>query len=210
MLLSEKIRIRVNNQTLRWYREKGYKIPTHTVQLWANVDGKRVKNGKETRVASGTEIDVFVRDLPPSSNVNIDLVCSDCSRAYTTTFGAYKRKHTDKCKACQKKETKNGGCHSYWVNKLITNNEHAKCDISGERDKRFLVLHHLNGRGERGENSEENYVILSANYHMAFHVSVGGTNVKCTKEQYEEFKRKEIDYMKTQTDVLAEDWEIVQ
>lgn len=85
-----------------------------------------------------------------------------------------------------------GGCHSYWVNALITNNPDAKCDISGETDKRFLVLHHLYSRDNKKEVNKDAYVVLSANYHMAFHVWNGGTNVSCTPEKYYEFKRQEL------------------
>lgn len=41
-------------------------------------------------------------------------------------------------------------------------------------------------------NVEANYVILSANYHLAFHVWNGGTNVPCTPESYAKFKSLEM------------------
>ena len=42
-----KVEIEVTNNTIKWYTSKGYIIPTHTVQLWATKDGKRVKNGNK-------------------------------------------------------------------------------------------------------------------------------------------------------------------
>jgi hypothetical protein len=94
--------------------------------------------------------------------------------------------------SCQAKKGFKGGCQDYWVDKLIINNPDAKCDISGETDKRFLELHHLLSRASGGKNEESNFVVLSANYHRAFHRWVGGTNVPCTPEQYYEFKELEL------------------
>ena len=80
---------------------------------------------------------------------------------------------SESCRSCAAKKGFKGGCHSYWVAKLITNNLNAKCDISGETDKRFLVLHHLLSRKKGGKNTKNNYVVLSANYHTAFHNILG-------------------------------------
>ena len=204
MLKSDTVEVTINGQTMGWYKSKGYDIPVKAVQqYYTNKQGKRIKNGFETRVVAGTKVIVKVADLPPKSNQQIELICEDCHKEYTTTYQFYKKKKTNKCGECQKKLLKNDGCHTYWVDKLITNNPDAKCDISGETDKRFLVLHHLLSSKKGGRNTEDNYVVLSANYHMAFHNTLGGTQNGCTPEQYYEFKSKE-------TDVLAEDWQIVE
>jgi len=76
---------------------------------------------------------------------------------------------------------------------LIKNNPNAKCDISGETDKRFLVLHHLHNRSDGGENTEDNYVILTNNYHLAFHSWNKGYANNCTRETYEIFKKEELE-----------------
>jgi len=42
MLREKTVTIVVNNTTQKWYKARGYKIPTHTVQLWTmnkNGDG---------------------------------------------------------------------------------------------------------------------------------------------------------------------------
>ena len=60
-----------------------------------------------------------------------------------------------------------------------------------------------------GQNEESNYVILSANYHTAFHNWLGGTAVPSKPEDYLMFKRREIAGLRPvrkQTDILAEDW----
>ena len=191
--MAETVEITVNNSQLRWYLERGYEIPTVLVQLWAkNANGERIKNGVERRVARGTRIVVKHSDLPPMSNKRLVFTCESCGNEYTTTWGAYRDKKSRSCKSCVLANVKTTGCHSYWVYRLITNNPYAKCDISGETDKRFLVLHHLLSRRNGGKDEEENYVILSANYHLAFHNWNGGMNVPSTPDQYREFKKSEL------------------
>lgn len=210
MLKEDFIEVTVNNSTIKWYKEKGYEIPLHKVQLYyTNKKGEKKKNGIEYRVKKGTKITVKVSDLPPKSNEMITLICEECGKEYTTRYSFYKTKKTNKCSECQKRILKQEGCHTYWVNKLITNNPNAKCDISGETDKRFLVLHHLLSKNKGGKNTEENYVILTANYHMAFHNELGGTQYGCTPEQYYNFKNKELQTMKNK-DMLSEDWEVIE
>jgi hypothetical protein len=203
MLKSEIVEVLVNSMTLRWYKEKGYEVPTKEVQLYCkSKSGERIKNGTKHRVPEGTKILVNVNDLPPSSGQIIEFICESCGETGTTTWSAYKKKQTNKCRLCQSKLLKDTGSHGYWVKKLIADNPNAKCDISGETDKRFLVLHHLDSRSSGGKDEEENYVILSANYHHAFHQWNGGTNIPCTREQYCKFKQQE-------TDLQAEDWTII-
>jgi DNA-directed RNA polymerase subunit N (RpoN/RPB10) len=189
MLKEKTVEVVINNTMIKWYRSKGYEIPVEEVQLYCtNKKGERIKNGKKTRVVAGTKIVVNVEDLPPQSNEQVTVICEQCGKEYTTTYQFYKNKKTNKCSECQKKTLKDTGSHRYWLDKLIVNNPNAKCDISGETDKRFLVLHHLLSRSNGGKDEESNYVILSANYHMAFHSSVGGTGSGCTPEQYYQFK----------------------
>lgn len=192
MLKDDTVEITVNNSTIKWYREKGYDIPTKPVQSYCkNKKGERKRNGIRERVQKGTKIIVKVEDLAPKSNQEVTLVCERCGKEYTTQYRAYKSKKTNLCTDCEKKRLKNGGCHSYWVDELITRNPEARCDISKETDKRFLVLHHLMSRSNGGQNEPDNYVTLSANYHMAFHNEIGGTQYGCTPEQYYEFKERE-------------------
>ena len=203
---NSEVEVVVQGRTAKWFTEKGYVVPTHTVQLWAKKDGKRVKNGKAVRVKNGTKRVVRSADLPPSSNAIIRRTCTGCKVDFTTRYGAYlRKKESDRCTTCSKKRTKGDGSHGYWVKKLITLNENACCDISGEKDKRFLVLHHLLSRKNGGRNHKDNYVILSANYHLAFHNWNGGMNIPCTKKDYMRFKKQEA----SQTDILAEDWVIL-
>lgn len=191
MLKDELVEVEVVNTTIRWFINRGYSIPLEKVQLWATNKGKKIKNGVENRVVRGTKIIVAVKDLPPSSNQVIIFICQTCKNEFTTTWSAYRQKQSDNCKSCQAKRGFKGGCQEYWVDLLIVNNEEAKCDISGESDKRFLELHHLLSRSKGGKNEESNYVVLSANYHRAFHRWNGGTNIPCTPKQYYKFKEEE-------------------
>jgi len=199
----------VQGRMAKWFRERGYDVPTQTTQLLATKNGKKVKNGQDVRIRNGTRIVVKIKDLPPASNTNITRLCTSCKKEFTTRYGAYlKKKESDRCDECSKKKIKGDGSHGYWVKKLIADNKTAACDISGEEDKRFLILHHLDSRSNGGRNNEENYVVLSANYHLAFHVWNGGTGIPCTMEQYVKFKDNE--KRKIQADMLADDWMIVE
>lgn len=187
------VEVEVNNTQLEWYTSRGYAIPHTEVQLWArNGRGERVRNGTKRRVARGTKILVQREDLPPSSNMRLEFQCQSCGGSFFTQWRAHKIKQSQDCKGCESTKVKGTGCHSYWVTRLITNNPNAACDISGERDKRFLVLHHLLSRGSGGKDEESNYVVLSANYHMAFHTWNGGTNAPCDPDGYQRFKLAEV------------------
>jgi hypothetical protein len=192
-LLEKFVTVEVVNNTIQWYKKKGYNIPTKKVQLWANYKGKRIKNGVEERVQRGTTIQVKPKDLFPRSNKYIGFICNKCGQKSSTSWQAYQNKNDkNRCHMCEKKQLKGTGSHHYWVEQLISKNVEAKCDISGETDKRFLVLHHLRNRKNGGINDPSNYVILSANYHLAFHNWNGGMSVNCTSENYYEFKELEL------------------
>ena len=192
-LLDDSVEVCVHNMQLQWYQARGYNIPTLRVQLWCkNAQGKRVKNGVKHRVARRTKIWVQRKDLPPSSNMRVQFTCGYCGDIYFTQWRSGGAKNGGKCNKCVKKTIKDTGCHSYWCDQLITNNPDASCEVSGEKDKRFLVLHHLLSRALGGKNERSNYVILSANYHMAFHVWNGGTNAVCTPGDYYTFKELEL------------------
>lgn len=196
------VEVMVNGQTMKWYRFRGYDIPVRTVQLYLTKDGIRRKHGIARRVANGTKILVKRQDLKPGSNQVLDFVCETCGKSFTTDWQSHKKKISNNCKSCQAKKGFKGGCQDYWSDKLINNNSDAKCDISGETDKRFLELYHLLSKKLGGKNEELNYVVLSANYHTAFH-RWADTRKATTPEQYQMFKKQ-------QADILTDDWDIVK
>lgn len=183
----EKIEISVQGRYIKWYERKGYIVPTYAVQLWTWKNGKRIKNGIDRRVKLGTKILIDPADLPPSSNQWVQYVCDVCGQPFNTRWSVYRKKMSKSCRVCAAKKGFKGGCQDYWVDALIINNPDARCDISGETDRRFLELHHLLSKKLGGKNEKLNYVILSANYHTAFHRWVG-TQKATTPEQYYQFK----------------------
>lgn len=206
------IEVAVNNQTLRWWQSKGYVIPTTPRLLYATRDGRRVRNGVKLTVARGTRIQVRIEDLPPKSNAEVTYTCVECRDEFVTQYRAHRDAAVRRCKSCAARQGFKGGCHSYWVERLISNNPDARCDISGERDKRFLILHHLLSRSLGGKDAKENYVVLSANLHMAFHNWMGGSSVPCRPEDYASFRCRELAGLRPasrQTDMLAEDWMVL-
>jgi len=185
------IEIVLNNSELQWFKNKGYDIPVERVQLWVNKpDGTRIKNGIDYRIKAGTKLFVRVDDLPPSSNRQVEWTCECCGIEQSTTYYAFLRKKSRLCRVCFNTTQRNLDSHEYWVQQLIEKNPEAKCAISGESDKRFLVLHHLTSRSKGGKNCKENYVILTANWHLAFHRWMGGTNKPCTPEHFVAFTQE--------------------
>ena len=187
------VEVTVCGSNQRWYIDKGYEVPTYIRQLYGtNKQGIKYKNGVKTSVKRGTRILVKTEDIPPGSQTRIYFTCVDCGDDSSSPYSIYSKKKTDKCMECAKLGPRGDGSKTYWKKRLIWDNPDAKCDMSGETDKRFLVLHHLLCRKAGGKNELDNYVILSANYHMAFHNSMGGSAAPCTKEDYINFKNKEL------------------
>lgn len=182
------IEITMNNSEIQWFKNKGYEIPTEIVQLFCkNKQGKQIKNGVAEKIRVGTKLVVDIDDLPPSSNRKIDWKCSNCGEQQNTSYYAYLGKKTDLCRRCFNTTQRKLDSHDYWVGQLIRDDLNAKCHISGETDKRFLVLHHLLSKSNGGKNEESNYVVLTANWHTAFHRWMGGFNIPCCPDDFKRF-----------------------
>jgi hypothetical protein len=192
MLITQEVLASVNGPYFRHYEEKGYVIPRMKKQKYEKgANGNLCKAG--TCISTeNRKILVKVLDLPPTSHYPIQYRCDKCGEVFTVGYNMYRRRRAlgDLCKRCA--TTKDHvTSHERWVKKLIIDNPYAQCDISGENDKRFLVLHHLEGRGDNKNNFRDGYVIISANYHVAFHKFLGSTRVRSTREKYLEFKQRE-------------------
>lgn len=192
MITSKTIEVKVNANTLEWYRSRGYEVPSREVQLHMMHKGRRIKNGVESRVAAGTMIHVRPADLMPGSNAIVSASCDTCGIGFSRRWNMFHGTDKILCQPCRNRTGFKGGSHEYWVRKLIDENPEARCDISGETDRRFLVLHHLLPRSVGGRNDSSNYVVLSANYHVAFHKWMGGTGVPCRPEDYARFRDIEL------------------
>lgn len=181
-----------------YYESLGYVIPKEKTEKIGK-SGK--KKGFRDRYILGSVIKISPKHLSVGSHNRIKYTCANCGEIGTTTYNLYVQRQTDFCPTCAKKE--NGKLNSrfskdvtdttelsisQWKKIVLTDNPDAKCDITGETDKRFLIVHHLVPRNMGGLNTKENAVILSAQYHQAFH-SQYGHNVGI--KEYEEFKHAE-------------------
>jgi len=167
--------VMVHHRNAPWYLSKGYRIPE-----------SRHYPG---RPMTGFELEVKTEDIYPGSLQRIPLICEQCGEVYTLRWREYLAKLSNICSACRL-HPDNCHSHEYWIRRLVSEAEAPECDICGETDKRFLVLHHLLARSNGGANEAKNYVVLSANYHEAFHRSIG-TKSRATPEDYAAFKAKE-------------------
>lgn len=159
--------VRSHYKTATWYRSLRYSVP----------------------VKGGTVFKVKTKDLHPGAMQRVDFICEVCGKRYSNRWRDYLKKESNTCQECQNHPD---NCHSYeyWLKKLLRDNPDAVCNITGETDKRFLVLHHLLGRRGGGKNSEYNFVVLTANMHLALHREIG-TRETATPEAYYAFKQKE-------------------
>lgn len=79
MILDEFVEMRLNQRNMRYYEDKGYKIPKH-------ID----KNNNLVGIV-GETIMVNVKDLPPKSNLNINVECDVCHLPKVLSFANYQK-----------------------------------------------------------------------------------------------------------------------
>lgn len=177
-VVDEPTQILVTGKTLRWYKSKGYTTPD-----------KFPVNGFKTLVSS--------LDLTPGSCLKVTIKCPECGILFKIPRYKLNKRKSPYCKICLHKvprliEGEYQDIRS-WTKRLIDSNNSAKCDICGETDKRFLQLHHLTPIAAGGRNIESNLVILSANYHSAFHNHYkNGVVDTATPEDYYAFREQEL------------------
>lgn len=201
-MLHETTTVELNSPKICGYFEsKGYEIPTERYHRGMNRAGKNM--GYRTRYVLGSLIEVKVSDLTPGSHYRVTYTCDTCGVERSTLYNLYLKRQqsegSDRCPTCAKRVTgrNNGVSHrtgDYGKNSLrlkLLAAPDVVCDISGEPDKRFLVVHHLIPRSRGGQNTVDNMVVLTANYHTAFHRSLGGNGGECGPEQYYEFREQE-------------------
>lgn len=193
MLITKELYVSLHGPYLKHYEDLGYPIPWTKKQRYEIRHNGKIWKAGTYKTTGKMKLLVKVDDLPKCSHYPVIYQCDKCGEKHTVGYNNYIRckKETDLCVKCTR--TKDfANAHETWVRKLIINNPDAKCDICGETDKRFLVLHHIDGRVNNKSNERDGYVILSANYHVAFHKFLGSTRVRSTKEKYKEFKQQEL------------------
>lgn len=89
MLLTEKVKIKVNCKNIRWYEEKGYEIPRYYS-----------KKHKRNLVRRGTEIEVYVKDLTLGSHVKVEVSCDYCNCRKVVRYRDYIKNHDEELGDC--------------------------------------------------------------------------------------------------------------
>ena len=191
---------------INYYDALGYNIP-RTEKIVYDKNGhikKRIKT-----VSKGTKIKVSINDLPPYSNLEVDVKCDKCGKQYRMIYENYTNKNYDGkiyCIACACKIFNSGEKNPNWkpcksneerelqrsypeyhdfIKKVMARDNYI-CQITGQKGYK-LVVHHLNGYNWDKENRTniDNGITLSENIHLEFHKKYGyGYN---TKEQFIDF-----------------------
>lgn len=206
-LITKEVEIKLCGTNIKWFEEKGYKIPR-----------RADKRGRLT-VPKNTKIKISVNDLQPRSNVEVDVDCDCCRKIYSIHWSDYQiQLHDGKiyCKSCANKVLHSGKNHPNW-NPNLTDEDRKNgrdypeyvefikkvqirdkytCQYCGKKH-RDLEVHHLNGYNWfiEGRVDETNASLLCSTCHSNFHSIYGrGYN---TKEQYEEWIGKKNSIIKT-------------
>lgn len=91
-LITKEVEITFPNQMIKYYEDKGYKIPR------INIENKLI-------IKKGTKIKININDLPENSNVKVDVQCDGCDKLLTGIIWVNYKTHLKKdknyyCKEC--------------------------------------------------------------------------------------------------------------
>ena len=200
-LLSTEVEVLLRNN-VKWFEDKGYKIPRTL---------KKYKTNKRYTVDKGTKIKVKVEDLPKGSHVKVDCECDKCHKPLKIEWCNYiTHNHNNKtyCHRCATKLFNSGENCCRWnpnktdeeringrqnpkyiefVQKVLARDNYT-CVITGKTSKDTeLEVHHLDGYDWYidGRTDVKNGITITKELHKAFHMKYGyGLN---TKKQFLEF-----------------------
>lgn len=195
-LISNTAEIVAHGTNIKYYREKGYYIPT-VKHKWGNT------------VKKGTKIIVNVKDLSPNSTAKVTLECDFCKKRFEAPYHRYTNYNYNGlcyCNACSKKVFCGGEKNYCWNKnktdeereilrnyreytdfiKKVLNRDKFTCLCCGKTHEN-LEVHHLNGYNwyKKGRTDETNAVTLCHNCHYNFHSIYGRGNN--TKEEFEKW-----------------------
>ena len=199
-LLNSDVKIKINGRNIKYYKDKGYKIPQY----------KNKHNKVVYKI--GATITVKIADLPHGSEVKVPVECDHCKQKYSVVYYDYlKHNHDGKtyCRHCYSSIFLSGENSPHW-NINLTNEEREqnrdtkenrlliqsvlfrdnyKCQCCGKNisgDKQAEV-HHLDGWNWCIEKRYDvtNCVSLCGRCHYNFHMNYGRGNN--TKQQFEEW-----------------------
>lgn len=191
--------VKVRTGTFRYYEYLGYRLPPEAFAYrqimspsrGANSKGELRKDGVRRYLPAPYLLEVKDEDVL-NTKVLLTFKCSLCPNESVGRYGSFHGLNSFDCQQCRVGKSFKGGKHKYWLDRFILNDPDAKCDISGVTDKRMLELHHLLSVQSGGKDEPSNYVVLCANYHRAFHRSMGGHVHPCVPEDYYKFKAVEL------------------
>lgn len=193
-ILQDKVKINLVSNVIKYYENKGYKIPRSR-----DVRGR-------LKVIKGTEIIVDIKDLHEGSGVPIYMSCDKCGKEFFRIW----RDHKDHdgniyCKNCAGVLRRGDKAYNWNANlsakerivgrdypeyhdfvKRVLQRDDYTCKVCGKKEG-GLAVHHLNGYNwcvlER--TSDSNAVTLCEKCHNGFHSKYGhGSN---TREQFEDW-----------------------
>lgn len=206
-LLTETVKIKVNNRTYKYYESLGYKIP------------KKYNEKKKKYVLSLNEsFEIKVHDLQRGSGVIVTCQCDNCEKVYQMQYCCYLKHDMSNgflCKSCTRKILISGENHPNW-NPMLTEEDRSSgrnypaykefikkvlirdnytCFYCGNKDHNNVAVHHLDGYDwcVSGRVDEANAVCLCRQCHSNFHAHYGmGGN---TKEQFKEWAMKDVSHL---------------
>jgi len=99
MLITEKVKVKINNRYVKYYKEKGYDVK------------------------GGDEIEIPVCDLPEQSHIKVDVRCDNCKEEKSIMFYNYinnvKKQDTYLCKKCKHIKTEKTNMKKYGVRSTL-------------------------------------------------------------------------------------------
>ena len=203
-LLTQKVDIKINNRTYKYYEDLGYVIPRYYN-----------KKKKKWQLITGSIISVKIEDLQRGSGVKVQCQCDYCKNIYEMQYCVYLKHDLSKgffCQHCSHKFLMSQENHPNW-NPNLTDEERKigrnypeykefvkrvlirdnyTCYRCGSHDHNNVAVHHLDGYDWCVEKrtDDTNAVCLCKECHSNFHANYGvGSN---TKEQFEEWMGKDI------------------
>lgn len=202
-VITKEVEITLSPQNIKWFEDKGYKIP-RTQKIYKRNNGYY---SKKYTVSCGTKIKVNVFDLRDNSHEYVDCSCDKCHKPLKMkwqTYNIYNHNGYIYCQSCACKIF-NSGTNNYNWNmdltqkdrelgrnypeyvdfiKRVLNRDNYTCQCCGKNEVQMEV-HYLDGYDwcKERRTDDTNGITLCPTCHKSFHLIYGyGGN---TKQQFE-------------------------
>lgn len=214
-LISTKVEVGLNGQTIPYYESLGYEIPKH---LDRNNKLVPIRNARIT---------VKVNDLSKNSSIKVDTICDKCGKSVKMLYKDYlTHNHDGKtyCKYCAYELFMHGANNPAWKSdktdeeringraypeyndfiKRVLARDNYTCQCCGDMNtNRDIEVHHLDGYDwcKEKRTDDTNGITLCSSCHSNFHSIYGyGDN---TKEQFTEWLGKTIELLKYSGEIYS-------